>query len=461
MARYNVKDYRVTPSVVCCGVPTEITVAPRGANARFSDGVDYILEIFAADEATAVLDPVREHMTPIRRRLTLHATDGCLRFTETFDTEQQYVLKIILPEEQQYSTNPHYNPPYRSVHSPLKAMPLRVPTLSVFAVQPDLFGMKVFRGDLHSHTWDSDGHESNCGIVANWRRAGHDFGAITNHYWYHSREQALKAFDGLPQVLTLLPGEEVHVTSESVHAVAIGGRQSVNDYYYEHTEQCRAEITALEKDLDIPEGIDPHNYACRCWIADKIREFGGIAVMAHPFWIWENVDFMPLSLTRLLYERGVYDCLEINCGDHEESNLTMSLYYDELAHGFSLPLVGSSDCHNTDAHEPSLPSVGSTLLLARDASPESLREAILSRRSAVWEQWPGESSCRLYGSFRMVRYMNFLVNDYYPAYTELCYPQGELMKEYETDPDPAIAELLRQHKARSDAFSDAFFGIKK
>ncbi len=460
MARYNIDDYRVTPSVVCVGVPTEITVTPRGENARFPDGYEFALDIFGADTANTVLNEKGNYISPARTRLTLRAENGCLKFTVTFPSEQQYVLKINLPEELQYSTNPHYNPPYRSAHAPMKRDPLRFPTLSVFAVEPDLFGLRVFKGDLHAHTWDSDGHESNPGLIADWVRAGHAFGAITNHYWHHSYEQANETLKKLPDFFTLLPGEEVHVPSEFIHVVSVGGKHSVNDRYYEHSEEVLGEIAALQKTLDIPEGIDPYNYACRVWIAEQIRKEEGLSVLTHPFWIWNEVYFMPLPLTRLLHERKIYDCLEFNCGSSEDANLTAALYYEERARGFEVPFVGSSDTHEADAGDEFHPSTGSTLVLAKDRSWESIRDAILSGRSAVMEQWTGESSYRLYGSFRMVKYLNFLVNAYYPAYIRVSYPLGELLKDYEADSRPETAELIRMHKERCDAFNDAFFGTK-
>lgn len=461
MARYNHHDYRVTPSVVCTGVPTEIVISPRGANAVFPDGYDYTVEIWGADDATTVIDPVTQWGQITKTVLKPDARNGCLKFTFTFETEQQYVLKIRLPEVLQYSTNPHYNPPYRSAHAPLKQEAIRCPTLSVYAVEPDLYGKKVFKGDLHAHTWDSDGHESDIGILANWKKAGHDFGAITNHYWYHSYENAMETIKDLPDLFTLIPGEEVHVPSEFIHVVAVGGKKSVNDAYYDNTEAVLAEIAALEKTLDIPEGIDPHNYASRVWIAQKAREYGAISILAHPFWIWNEVYFMPLALTKLLLDRRVHDCLEFNCSGSEDSALSSSLYYETRAKGYDVPFVGSSDTHNTDEASPFHPSKGSTLVLAEDRNWESLRDAILSGNSAVMEQWNGENGYRLYGSFRMVKYLSFLVNAYYPEYTELCYPLGSLIKDWERDPSPALYALIQAQTERANAFSDAFFGLSR
>ncbi|MCQ2424882.1 MAG: hypothetical protein MJ070_01950 [Lachnospiraceae bacterium] len=461
MARYNPYDYRVTPSVVCTGVPTEITITPRGANAVFPDGYDYTIEIWGADDATTVIDPGTHWADLQKKVIKPQVGNGCLKFTFTFAVEQQYVLRVKLPEVLQYSTNPHYNPPYRSAHAPMKQEALRFPALSVYAVEPDLFGMKVFKGDLHAHTWDSDGHESDVGIIANWRKAGHDFGAITNHYWYHSYEKAMETLNDLPDVFSLFPGEEVHVPSEFIHVVAIGGKKSVNDAYYDNTEAVIAEIAELEKTLDIPDGIDKHNYASRVWIADKAREYGAISILTHPFWIWSEVYFMPLALTRLLLDRKIHDCLEFNCGGSEDSALTTSLYYDTRAKGYDVPFVGSSDTHGTDGSDPAHPSTGTTLVLAKDRSWESIRDGILSCRSAVMEQWGGENAYRLYGSFRTVKYLNFLVKAYYPEYTEISYALGSLIKDYERNPSPALRDLIAAAQKRADDFSDAFFGIVK
>ena len=113
------------------------------------------------------------------------------------------------------------------------------------------------RGNLHTHTLNSDGEMSPGQIVKAYEEAGYDFLSITDH-------GKLTGTDELsPQGLLLIPGEEVCVgSSESgrfFHVVGVG---------------IRGEIPV--KDLD--RSVSPQR------AIDLIRGLGGEAIVAHPYW---------------------------------------------------------------------------------------------------------------------------------------------------------------------------------
>ena len=454
MKEYHLTDFRITPAVVQNGVATEITIAPTGDHTVFLDGYEYTVEIWPAEETTARLDGCAV------KRIKLYAADGKLVFTETFCGEQQFTIKIILPEELQYYPNPYYKPPYCGRR--IKHAALGHPMLYLYSVNEDLYGLTVYKGDMHIHTYDSDGRESVGGVIANLKKAGFDYAAITDHYWYDSSVKAKELFADLPDVFTCLPGEEVHTPVEYIHVVSIGASQSVNKYYFEHQDECEACIRELAETLKIPEGIDRYNYASRYWVAETSRKFGGMPVLTHPFWIWETVYFVPPKITEFTFEHGNYEAFELlngACG-RETNNLQTAFYFEERAKGFDMPIVGSSDCHMTDREDDRMPTDAYTLVLAKDRSWESIHDAILKKRNVAVEHYETDKNPRLYGSYRMVKYMNFLLLNYYPLYMELCHEQGVLMKEYAYTKDSSLIELIQLLKQRSDAFTDAFFGKK-
>lgn len=113
-----------------------------------------------------------------------------------------------------------------------------------------------FKGNLHTHTLNSDGEMSPRQIVEAYEEAGYDFLSITDHGKLTDTDEFS------PQGLLLIPGEEVCVgSSESgrfFHVVGVG---------------IRGEIPV--KDLD--RGVTPQR------AIDLIRGLGGEAIVAHPY----------------------------------------------------------------------------------------------------------------------------------------------------------------------------------
>ena len=158
--------------------------------------------------------------------------------------------------------------------------------------------------------------------------------AITDHYISMSAEKAKGLFDTAPVDMTLLLGEECHVPTEQIHAVHIGGRESVNAYFRNHPDAAEREVIAIEEELPLPAHIHRRDYAWRVWIARKAREFGGVSILAHPHWIWFETYFMASSITQQLLKDGVYDALDItvkrriqpsHCGPKCKCKVTASL----------------------------------------------------------------------------------------------------------------------------------------
>ena len=432
-------NYIVTPSIVKANHETTICIHPLGENTAFIPNVTYTVEIrgvetFCSDYA---------HLPIAVYQITPNAV-GDLEITHFFAGEQKHAITLRRPQEDLDAT------PYKDITHRSKRHENTNALLQVYSLDSDLYGMRCFKGEVHCHTYESDGIQDVCHTVGNYRSAGYDFLAITDHYITMPSEKAKKMFDDAPVDMTLLLGEECHVPTEQIHAVHIGGSQSVNAYFRDHPNAAEQEMLAIEAQLCLPAHINRRDYAWRVWIARKAREFGGLSILAHPHWIWFNTYFMASAITQQLLADGIYDALDIT---DEEADTTVALWAEMQAQGHRIPVVGCTDSHYTDANSPHRPARGGyTLVFAADRGERSILNAIHDGRSLAVNTI-GDPE-RIQGPYRLVKFARFLLDNYYPIYQRLCHNQGVIMSEYSAD----SVQLLSMLNERSQAFSHAFFG---
>ncbi|MCW3991652.1 MAG: CehA/McbA family metallohydrolase [Candidatus Bathyarchaeota archaeon] len=114
-----------------------------------------------------------------------------------------------------------------------------------------------FRGNLHTHSSNSDGNLTVKQLVSLYRRCGYDFLSITDH-------GKLTETGGLstPEFL-LIPGEEVIVGTSEAGTLL--------------------HIVAINIEMELPVGEADSDESPQRAI-DLVREQGGEAVVAHPYW---------------------------------------------------------------------------------------------------------------------------------------------------------------------------------
>jgi hypothetical protein len=436
--------YSVRPSIVRADEQSTVVIHPLGENSAFMQGQVY--KVIVREVETAHGD--FQKFVGITYECSPNE-DGDIVITHTFRGEQKHTLTITRPECDLRS--PHHAINHRAKYGEnISAV------LGVYSLRPDLYGLRCYKGETHSHTYESDGIMDVCHTVGNYRSAGYDFLAITDHYISMSSEKAMRVFDPAPVDMTLLLGEEVHVPHEHIHAVHFGGRESVNAYFREHADEVRAEVAQLEQTLSLPENVPATDYAWRVWIARKARELGGLAVIAHPHWIWENVFFMGDSTTEQLLRDGVYDALELQEADTE---LAAAMWSELRAQGLHIPLVGSTDAHRSDPYEVNAPVRGCyTLVFAPDRSGDSIMSAIRAERSVCVDN--KRTPAFIHGPYRLVKYARFLLDHYFPVYMRECRGQGPVLSEYpvEGEAPEALQTLLAALNARSEQVALDFFG---
>ena len=120
-----------------------------------------------------------------------------------------------------------------------------------------------FKGNLHTHTLNSDGDSTPSEVTSWYREHGYQFLVLTDHN-YLTNVEALNAIHGAPGKFLLIPGEEVTTRFGSlpIHVNALG-------------------LTSLVEPLlgsGVTETIQKN--------VDAIRERKGIASLNHPNFGW-------------------------------------------------------------------------------------------------------------------------------------------------------------------------------
>jgi hypothetical protein len=206
-----------------------------------------------------------------------------------------------------------------------------------------------YRGNLHTHTTESDGDSSPADVVRWYREHGYDFLIISDH----NKVTAVQ-----DDKLLLIPGEEVtdRFAKKPLHVNAIGVTKVVTP---QHGDSI---VSTLQHDID------------------AVREAGGIAQINHPNFGWA---FTGLEMTQV----SGFTLLEIASG-HPHVNMQgggrvppVEIMWDELLHaGKHVYAVAVDDAHyfhcdaKVDDYSP--PGKGWIMVHAEKLDRKSILEAI-------------------------------------------------------------------------------------
>lgn len=428
--------YQVTPLLLRAGVTTEVVIHPLFDHCRFREGGEYAVTLYPMEEL-AQSGVKRDSPYKIKAR------DGVLRICDTFPGEQEYLLHIDALSGDEVSP---------------------IGDFRLYALADDLFDRRPYKGDTHLHSSRSDGVESPAYVAAACRRIGLDFMAVTDHWRYAPSLEAQQAFADLPIDLQIFPGEEIHhYPYNPVHIVNFGGKFSVNSMINPQepperkgaNQSSSAEYMAAVQEIadSLPE--DPNlnytrrfQYAQCLWTYQQIRQAAGLAVFCHPYWFecrWYNV---PSPLIDRHFIDQPFDAYEIIGGyhaDETESNLLqVARYHEECARGRKPAIVGASDSHGCETG--SLFGWYFTIVFAASAELPDLIQAIKDGYSVAVEALPNERP-RAHGSFRLVKYAQYLLRELFPTHDSLCVEEGRLMLAHLTG-DNKAAQELKQRQGR-------------
>lgn len=341
-------------------------------------------------------------------------------------------LPLTLPAEQEYALQ---------IEPDGAATTARMPSVRLYAVAPDWFALRPFKGDLHMHSRSSDGGEPPAYVAGACRRIGMDFMAVTDHRQYAPSLEAIAAFADTGSDLCIYPGEEVHSPDTPVHIISFGSRWSITEQFA--TPRYRDGVDALAASIGtLASGTDPRPYAACVWAFDEIRRAGGLGIFCHPCWVCRDRYDVPAGLTDLVFERQPFDAYELIGGyfphEFESNHLQVVRYQAEIARGRALPVVGVSDAHGCERGQ--LFGWYYTLLLAKTAGLDDVIESVRGLRSVAVEHLPSTAP-RAYGPFRLVRYAQFLLREVLPAHDALCGEEGRCMLAHIAGDGDAAARL--------------------
>jgi predicted metal-dependent phosphoesterase TrpH len=186
--------------------------------------------------------------------------NGCLHFSYVFETEQEYGIRFREKGTKQLTK------------------------LYMYAVEEDLWSLRPLKGDLHTHSYYSDGEDGIPMTPANYREQGFDFFSLTDHNRMFTSELAAELYEDIPLGMNIIRGEEIHTPDSQLHIINVGGQSSVCDRYIRYEAEFEAEVADIERTLThIPKQYR-YRVASAKWACNEIHKCGGIAIFAHPYW---------------------------------------------------------------------------------------------------------------------------------------------------------------------------------
>ena len=430
----NPKNYVIYPSVVPADKPAEMTIAPNERAFMLFDGVTYTLRIVSvnSDECSFYYAPTPQAL------LSLQAADGVLRFTYTFEGEQEYFLQLlrdggVLAE------------------------------FHIYALYEDLYRLTPLRGDLHGHSFRSDGKRDPAALAGHYREQGYDFFALTDHNRHYPGGEIDETYAGVQLGITRIPGEELHTPVSTVHIVHVGSKESVTAQYIKDRAGYEAGVATYlpQVPAHVPEKFR-EKYAMAMWATDHIHAAGGLAIFPHPYWIPGGSHCYNVcdELAMILLKSGMFDAYElIGAADPVGNNRSVALWGDLRAAGYDIPIVGSSDVHAI-ASMDDFPH-HFTVCFAESNSTDAILDAVRNKLAVAVEGVGLEYDRRYYafGPLRLVSYAQFLLAHYFPERQRTCAGEGVAMRAYAMGAAPA--QLIEETARMNAEAADRFFGRKE
>jgi len=325
-----VPPYRVTIDILpryqggTSGATLRYTVTV--ANAGGSDD-NYILTVADTENWSPVISPAELFVTAGRSEIT--------------------VLKVKIPSEAPLRAEDNITVTATSIGDPGVSDNV-VCTASVPVIFSKVDKVKIsnpyknyenwFRGNLHSHTENSDGANTSAEMMEAYRSKGYSFNAITDHNYITNSE----AFTDLPYFLGI-NGEEI--TPGIRHMLAIDVENTIEGWWYRSVAE---------------------------WVGDILAQ-RGIAIPAHPG--FSGAPF-PLENLRQAIDAGA-KLMEIHGGTMEDAQVAREYWDTLLTEGRLVYGVMDDDAHSVGAAGRWGWNMVNAMSLSKSDILESLKEGNL------------------------------------------------------------------------------------
>ncbi len=383
-------------------------------------------------DATTQIRCIRVH-SPLDDRRHSYADDDPREFTRLENGDLEF--RHFFPKEDEYSVELRKQDPKKP------DVWHRLFMFQIYALDKDIFELRPYRGDFHLHSTASDGVQPGDYVAATARKTGLDFMALTDHYKYQPSLDVIAVMEKLNPDFKCFPGEEVHPFEDPVHIVNFGGSYSVNQLLTDNHETFLAESAQAADAMDPAlHELTREQVAKTEWAFAKIREAGGLAVFAHPYWRpggkqrIMNVQMAGIhnyigdEVIEELLNRNQFDAMELFAGypekEEECHHLGLALYQRELVRrNGNFPAIGVTDSHNCEGE---LFGWCSTIVFAESDEFADIAAGIKNCSSVASLTLPGTDPL-LAGPYRLVKFTHFLLRTFYPLHDEFCRMEGELM----------------------------------
>lgn len=349
-------------------------------------------------------------------------------------TEQEYILRLFR-----------------------EGAPRPVDAACLYAVGPDLAPLRPYKGDLHLHSFYSDGEDSPAELAAACREKGFDFMALTDHGKFAPSLELQAQFAPMPGLaMALYTGEEIHMPWHQAHILNIGAKAGVNEVFANDRAGFLRQVEELGQSEPVPPGVDAYQYLAALWACERVRGAGGLSVFSHPYWRRPSGFELCAGFTEAMLAARPFDALELVSGYGKadtDSNLLQLARYFELEPAARPPIVGVSDAHAAFAAQtpPGEYLLGAfyTVVLAPSPRFEDVAAAIRAKRSVAVEWQQGEQR-HVYGPYRLVKYAQFLARQFFPEHDALAAQEAAAMRRFTAgEPARGLASPLEELYARA------------
>ena len=385
--------------------------------------------------------------------------DGRIHLSHTFPTEQAYLLRLY---------------PEGSDEAALE--------VELYALKDDLLALRPCFCDFHMHTCFSDGLETPALRLAIARQRGLDCVVITDHNRYEGSTTALEALGSIPNRMVSMAGEEIHaggrrpgVSVSPVHVLSLGSDYAIaplktfstqEEYEelrkrlvedFEEVCQKHPSLAALGREGAIARvdatrenrarlleeahrlglsGSDAAAYAFTVDAFDEVASAHGVSVLCHALWrpIRDNAHQhrfdASLDLVEVLLDHRAFDAFEVASGtprtQTRANDLHERLLREHCGDGV-VPTLGVTDTHSSTGGPLDILGMLYTVALVDRPGETGVREAILDGRCVPVENYPGEEA-RVHASFRVARYVHFLIDHFLPVRRKNALAEGIVME---------------------------------
>jgi hypothetical protein len=221
--------------------------------------------------------------------------------------------------------------------------------VQMVTAQTDSSPLRWYRGNLHSHTIESDGDSAPYDVVGWYKRHGYQFLALTDHNTFTDPAR----FDTNPNDNFLLLGGEEITNAKTVHVNAIG----------------ISRVIPVQKGASVTELLQAS--------IDAVRAQGGVPLINHPNfgWAFTAAEMLPLKGAGLLEIASGHPVVN-HAGDGAVPS-TEQMWDELLSAGMRVFGAAVDDAHNfRQEFTMDRPNPGRAWIVVR--APALTREQILA-----------------------------------------------------------------------------------